>query len=313
MNTEERIVELMGTTAHVIVIGGAVGLADRAVECLRDLEARWSRFRPDSEISRLNARPGVPVLVSRPTYELVERALDGKRLTAGRFDPTLLRQLCAAGYDRSFELVGAGDAPTEPPVTQSSERRAPSPVCPDPIRLDPIAGTVWLERDVEIDPGGIGKGLAADRVVEFLLAEGARGALVNVGGDLRAEGATPEGEGWVVAIADPMDPDAVVGTVVLEAGAVASTWRTKRAWTSPDGTLRHHLIDPATGLPAASGLAGVTVVTGRGWRAEVLAKAAFLAGSVEGAALLAANDAAGLLIDDDGGVHEAGAWAQFSV
>ena len=87
----------MGTTAHVIVTDGAPGLADRAVARLEELEARWSRFRPDSEISRLNERPGVPVVVSPETYQLIERALDGWRLTAGRFDPTLLRELRGGG------------------------------------------------------------------------------------------------------------------------------------------------------------------------------------------------------------------------
>ena len=310
MSVEERIVEVMGTTAHVVVTEGVAGLADRAVEHLEDLEARWSRFRPDSEISRLNERVGVPVLVSRSTYELVDHALEGRRLTAERFDPTLLDALCAAGYDRSFELLGTVDAP--PSV--AGRHQAPARVHvqdPEPIRLDPITGTVWLAPGVQFDPGGIGKGFAADVVVDFVLAEGARGALVNVGGDLRAEGMAPEGSGWVVAVTDPNHPDRIVSTVALEAGAVASTWRTKRTWTAPDGSPRHHLIDPSTGLPATTGLAGVTVLAGRGWQAEVLAKAAFLAGPSEGAGLLAADDAAGLLFADDGTVHEAGAWADF--
>ena len=181
------------------------------------------------------------------------------------------------------------------------------------VALDPIVGSVCLGEGVSIDPGGIGKGLAADLVVALLLAEGARGALVNVGGDLRAEGTAPEGAGWAVAIADPTNDDRVIGTIAFDAGAVASTWRTKRAWTGPDGTVRHHLIDPGTGLPAASGLAGVTLITGQGWQAEVLAKAAFLAGLEDGAALIAAQDAAGVLITDDGAVHEAGDWARFAV
>ena len=309
MTTEERIVDVMGTTAHVIVTDGALGLADRAVARLEELEARWSRFRPDSEISRLNERPGVPVVVSPDTYQLIERALDGWRLTAGRFDPTLLRELRAAGYDRSFELLPSsnvqGGAPSHR-MTAPSAPPLPSRSGAEQIRLDPIVGTVWLGPGVEIDPGGIGKGLAADLVVGLVLAEGARGALVNVGGDLRAEGVAPEGDGWVVAIADPNDADRVVGTIAIDAGAVASTWRTKRAWTAPDGTPRHHLIDPATGLPAASGLAGVTVITGQAWQAEVLAKAAFLAGPVDGAALLASHNAAGLLIADDGRVARIG-------
>ena len=155
----------------------------------------------------------------------------------------------AAGYDRSFELVGAsGGAST---LAAGCRRRARAPLRSaaraERITLDPIVGTVTLGTDVEIDPGGIGKGLAADLVVDLMLAEGARGALVNVGGDLRVEGDGPDGAGWVVAIADPTDADDVIRTVALDAGAVASTWRTKRAWTAPDGTPRHHLIDPATG------------------------------------------------------------------
>ena len=82
MTTEERIVDVMGTTAHVIVTDGALGLADRAVARLEELEARWSRFRPDSEISRLNERPGVPVVVSPDTYHLIERG--ARRVAAHR-------------------------------------------------------------------------------------------------------------------------------------------------------------------------------------------------------------------------------------
>jgi thiamine biosynthesis lipoprotein len=316
MSTEERVVELMGTTAHVIVSDGPPGLADRAVERLEELEALWSRFRADSEVSVLNTRAGVPVPLSPCTYQLIEHALEGWRLTGGRFDPTLLRELRAAGYDRSFELLVVGEDATGSALPAVTARRAMPRVAQSPsaerIRLDRTIGTVWLGAGVEFDPGGIGKGFAADLVVDLVLAAGARGALVNVGGDLRAEGAAPEGAGWVVAIADPTDPDRVVGTVALGSGAVASTWRTKRAWTAPDGTPRHHLIDPENGRPAASGLAGVTVVTGQGWQAEVLAKGAFLAGPVDGAALLAANGVAGLLVADDGSVSEAGSWAQFA-
>ncbi len=310
MSTDERIIEVMGTTAHVIAVDGPAGMVDDAVAHLDTLESQWSRFRPDSEISRLNERPGVPVLVSPTTFELIERAVAGWRLTAGRFDPTLLREVRAAGYDRSFELVGIGgshaariDAPVPAPTGSRVER----------ITLDRIARTVTLGADVQIDPGGIGKGLAADLVVERMLADGARGALVNVGGDLRVEGVGPEGDGWVVAVTDPTHADDVIRTVALDGGAIASTWRTKRAWVAADGTARHHLIDPTTGVPAASGLAGVTVITGRGWQAEVLAKAAFLAGPVAGGELLEDHGVAGLLVADDGTAHEVGAWTQFCV
>ena len=308
MDTFERIVEVMGTTAHVMVVDGPEVLVDRAVERLEDLEARWSRFRPDSELSRLNEHSGVPVVVSPTTFELVERAVEGRRLTGGRFDPTLLDAVRAAGYDRSFELVASGTVPTP---TGSGGAVSPRPGRPvGTIHLDRVARTVTLGTGVALDPGGIGKGLAADLVVEDLLAAGAGGAMANVGGDLRADGRGPDG-GWIVAVTDPTDPDRVVDTLAIAAGAVASTWRTRRAWTAADGSLRHHLIDPETGRPAETGLAGVTVVGGRGWQVEVLAKAAFLAGPVDGADVLAEHGAAGLLVTDDGRRIRVGAWDRF--
>ena len=309
--TSERIVAVMGTTAHVIV-EGSNQLIDGAVARLHELEARWSRFRPDSEISRLNALPGLPVVVSNDTFGLVERAIAGWRLTNGLFDPTLLRELRDAGYDRSFELIGASSPAPNRPVA-ASVSSSPHGGRGDRlgVTIDAVVRSVTLQPGVEIDPGGIGKGLAADLVVEELLAAGARGAMVSIGGDLRAEGDAPGGEGWVVAVADPLDPDRGIATLVLDAGAVASTWRTKRAWTSDDGAARHHVLDPRTGRPAATGVAGVTVVAGRGWHAEVLAKAAFLAGSAAAGPLVRGANGAALVIDDDGTCRQLGDLAPF--
>jgi thiamine biosynthesis lipoprotein len=316
----EQVFDVMGTTARVIVTADRdpEPLADRAAERLHDLEARWSRFRADSEVSRMNELAAHPVVVSRDTYTLVELAVRGWHLTDGRFDPTLLPELQAAGYDRSFELVGASRAPdvrspahaapfAPHELEHARDRRAAAR-----IELDPIVGAVTLGEGVAFDPGGIGKGLAADLVVDELLRAGARGALVSVGGDVRAEGDAPEGEGWVIAIADPLQPERFLRFLHLERGAVASTWRTRRAWTAPDGTPRHHLIDPVTLMPADSALAGVAVVAGEGWLAEVLAKAAFLAGPDDGATFVEAQGAAALLVDNDGVEHEAGDFVRFS-
>ena len=223
----------------------------------------------------------------------------------------MLHELCAAGYDRSFELLGT---PADERPLAADPIMAARPACRGAadrhdgvasIALDPIVRSIRIERGAEFDPGGIGKGLAADLVVDLLLSRGARGALVSVGGDLRAEGEAPEGQGWVVAVADPIEPDHLISMLALDHGAVASTWRTKRAW-SVDGTPRHHIIDPATGEPAKTGIAGVTVVSGAAWHAEVLAKAAFLAGPERAAALVDANGAAGLAVTDDSTVIELG-------
>src|SRR4051812_35589726 len=105
-STTELTKRAMGTDVHLIVVGGPEGLLAGAAAMVDELEQRWSRFLPDSEISRLNAAAGRPVAVSEETIELVERAIAGWRNTGGRFDPTLLGEVMAAGYDRSFEQIG---------------------------------------------------------------------------------------------------------------------------------------------------------------------------------------------------------------
>ncbi len=309
----ERRATIMGSDAHVIVVADdAAHLAGVAIERLQWLEARWSRFLPDSEICRLNNSPGVPVLVTPETFRLIDLALTSWQMTAGRFDPTMLAELRAEGYDRSFEHLNVPESVSSESRFHADADRRRSPRSPDigpnrpDIRLDAVVGTVFLGSNTTFDPGGIGKGFAADLVVGELLSSGARGALVSVGGDLRAAGDTPDGGAWVVAVADPLHPEQVIGNLSFESGAVASSWRTKRAWIGADGQSHHHLLDPRTGRSAANGVAGVTVVAAQGWRAEVLAKSAFLAGPEQAPALIAQAEAAGLLVADDGSVLPAG-------
>lgn len=162
------------------------------------------------------------------------------------------------------------------------------------------------------DPGGIGKGLAADLVTAELLAAGAAGACVNLGGDLRVAGrapgapAEPGAPGWGVGVENPFGRQ-LAAVLSLHDGGVATSSRLRRRWTGPGQAPSHHLIDPRTGLPAASGLASVTVVAASAWQAEWLTKAAFLAGAAAGSALLERLGAAGALITDGGSIlHTAG-------
>ena len=287
----------MGSDVQVLVDGPAE-LLQVARDRVEELERRWSRFRPDSEISRLNAHAGSPMAVSVETLGLVGRALEGARVTAGRYDPTVLGDVLRAGYDRTFGEFGdaAGDG--------SALGRGWAGVV-----VDAAGSSVTLPAGVGLDPGGIGKGYAADLVAEELRAAGAAGVLVNLGGDLRAEGRAPGGGSWVVAIEHPLRPG-LVATVALGRGAVATSSRVRRAW-GPPADRRHHLIDPATGRPADTGLAAVTVLAARGWQAEVLAKAAFLGGLDRGLALLTAAGADGVAVDDHGGLHPSRGFGQF--
>lgn len=107
MGTTATRFRAMGADVHLLVVGGPPSLLDEARELVEALEARWSRFRPDSEVSRLNQQAGRPVRVSPETLTLVRRALHGAAVTAGRYDPTVLGAVLRAGYDRSFELLPA--------------------------------------------------------------------------------------------------------------------------------------------------------------------------------------------------------------
>lgn len=269
----------MGSDAHLVVVtdGGRADpdeLLAAGWARIDDLEARWSRFRPDSEVSALNRHPGAPVVVSADTVTLVEHAVAAWELTGGRFDPTVGAAMAAHGYDRTLSELLRGSVPagtTEP---------VPAPGLAG-TRLDPGLGTVTLARGVRFDPGGIGKGLAADLVARALLDAGAAGALVNLGGDLRAAGEPPGASGWVVGVDEPLRPDHELARLALpHGGAVATTSRLRRRWRTLAGEA-HHLIDPATGRPADTDTVAVTVVADHAWRAEVLAKALFLAGPSE--------------------------------
>ena len=263
----------MGSSAHVIVVGGHPSLPTRARRSLEALERAWSRFLPDSEVSLLNASPGSRCEVSPETRLLVRRAIEGYRFTAGRFDPTVLPAVIASGYDRDFGAIAS------PALTPSAGAVVHGP---EGIEVDEDEGTVRLPFGVGFDPGGIGKGLAADLVATELLELGASGVCVNIGGDLRVRGEAPDGDTWRIEVEDPRGgmPLAVLG---LADGSVATTSRARRRWVDVDGTEHHHLIEPLTGTSASTSVLSATVVASEGWRAEVLAKVAFLDGLSESA------------------------------
>lgn len=280
---------VMGSTAHVTIVGGSVGLAESAREHLDDLEARWSRFIPSSEVSRMNRAEGRPCLVSEETRLLVRRALDGYAVTEGRFDPTLLGAVLRAGYVESF------DRRLQRPRASGSTLRTGA----HRIEIDETVGTVRIPVGVGFDPGGIGKGLAADLVSAALIEQGATGASVNVGGDLRVRGDAPDGEAWRIAVDDPWGRTEPVARIRLRNGAVATSSRLRRRWVRADGAVQHHLLDPDTGTSARTPVLAATVVAAAGWQAEALSKAVFL-DARRGMELVNARGAAALVVLPDG-------------
>ncbi|MCB0961603.1 MAG: FAD:protein FMN transferase, partial [Acidimicrobiales bacterium] len=281
----------MGTRAEVQVVDGPPWLAARARARIEALEARWSRFRSGSEVAALNRCAGTPVPVTAETLLLVERALAAASATEGRYDPTVGAAVIAHGYDRTFPAVADAAREIEPiPVVDGAW-----PL----VVVDRTRGTVALPEGTTFDPGGIGKGLAAD-LVATELRDQAAGVLVNLGGDLRACGAAPTDDGWVITVEDPFDPARELARLAIAEGAVATSSRCRRRWSTATGEV-HHLIDPRTGTSARTGVAAVTVVAAEAWWAEVSATSLFLLGP-DGVADADASVAA-IVVADDGTVR----------
>jgi thiamine biosynthesis lipoprotein len=311
----EQRFRAMGSDAQVIVVGGPPHLLESARRRIAELERRWSRFIPTSEVSRLNSSEGRPLRVSADTALLIDHAVEAWALTGGAFDPTVLRAVEAAGYDRSFELIGP--RPVGTPGLGVVPMPAPGMLagCPD-IEVDrrpdahpAIGAIVRIPNGCGFDAGGIGKGLAADLVVEQLMAAGAEGAMVNLGGDLRVEGESPDGFGWLVAVEHP-HVERPLAVLSLECGGVATSTTLRRRWArpgakagaAPGASVAHHLIDPSTGLPSTSDVELAVVVGGAAWRAEVLAKAVLLRGAARSFDLVDERWVAAMTVNVDGTV-----------
>lgn len=279
----------MGTAASITVVGGTEDDAYAARAHVELCERRWSRFLPASELARMNRAAGLPVLLPRDTYELVAGAVECWSLSAGLFDPTVLRALEAAGYDDSFERASR----TARPTTRS-------PGCGG-IVLDDELGAVTLPHGVALDLGGIAKGHTADVTATMLLDHGMLGALVNLGGDIRARGVAPTEDGWLIGIADPFDGALDLETVRVADGGVTTSTVLRRRWRDGDVEL-HHLIDPRTGRPSTSSIVSATIIAETAAWAEVTAKVALIAGPEDAAAIVRAAGATGLLVHADGEV-----------
>jgi thiamine biosynthesis lipoprotein len=250
---------------------------------------------------------------------VIEQAVEVWRATAGRVDPSVVHALEAAGYDDTFEIVRTrpqartvvssappGHAAIDVLVDDLLRGRAtPAPGCAG-IVLDRERGTVALPAGVGLDLGGIGKGAAADAIAAGIVARGASGACVAMGGDVRAAGAVPGGAPWPIPVEDPFDEHRTLLTVPLSDAGVVTSTRLIHRWVH-DGVPRHHLIDPATGHPADRGVAAVIVQADTARWAECLAKAALVAGVHEGVDLLDRHGVTGWVVDDEGRVWATGA------
>ncbi|MDW3177137.1 MAG: FAD:protein FMN transferase [Acidimicrobiia bacterium] len=246
-----------------------------SVHRLEDLEARWSRFISTSEVSQLNACSGDWVDVSDITRRLISRACEASERTSGVMNPLLLKAMVELGYDRSHELLDAADSDIEPGTPFARDHW----VAPVASHIEIEGGRVRLPIGSAFDPGGVGKGLAADILMEDLLGAGAKWALVSLGGDLRFGGDELLRRGWETHIEHPGNPGHVWGSVRISSGALATSSTMSRRWHH-QGVQRHHLLNPATGRPASGSRLAATVHADEAWWADVIAKVLVVDGDV---------------------------------
>lgn len=251
-----------------------------------EVEARLTRFRPDSELMRLNAAGGRWVTASPLLFDVTQAAVRAAAATEGLFDPTVIDRLEDLGYDRDLaELSREAQSPTMDARIPESRTRAGRW---QGIEMDPTRRRIRLHDGVRLDFGGIAKGWAADRAVTEHLGEFAN-ALVSLGGDMRARGGPEPGAGWPIGVEDPRQPKQTPpvhrAILTMRTGGLATSGASGRWWYY-QGMRQHHLIDPRTGFPAkvwiapgdTAEIASATALAATGEEAEIAAKVALLLG-----------------------------------
>ena len=275
--------------------------AQEARRLVDELERCWTRFAPDSELSRVNAAAGDLCLISRELHLALSIAARAHELSRGLFDIRCLDAVERVGYDRSWEDQQGRHLPRPARSAGCTASAAP----PSAVELFDDPPAVLVTTGQRLDLGGIGKGLAADLVVERLLAAGADRVQVELGGDLRVAGDPWVGDRWTVEVDDALVPGRTALELDLDGGAAVATSSVLRRRWRRDGLTTHHIIDPRTMASAPSDLVTVTAIAHEAWRADVAAKCALIAGRARAAETAERLGARVLLFDARGYIDEA--------
>jgi FAD:protein FMN transferase len=293
---------VFGTTAVLLVtepaaLSPARSLADAE---LAAVDLACSRFRPDSELTRLNQAGGTVRPVSPLLADLIATALRAAELTDGLVDPTCAPALARLGYDRDFsELAARGAAAVPGPASPVTGWRN--------VELSPDRPAVRLGQGAQLDLGATAKARAADRCAELIAGRLGCGVLVSLGGDLAVAGPPPPG-GWHVRVTDDhaAGPEAAGQTVAVADGGLATSSTTVRTWTAGDRQV-HHIIDPRTGEAARSCWRTVSVTAGSCTDANIASTAAILL-SESAPAWLARHGLPARLVRADGTALTVAGW-----
>lgn len=279
----------MNTTVQTWLYSQTEGQALTDVQRLfASFERRLSRFDPDSELSKLNAGQHEVFQASPTLIDVVEAALWAAQATHGLYDPTILKALERAGYDRSFEQIEPVQAMTSavplygPKQANTDIKFAGQPTFRS-VQINRAGREIYKPVGLGLDLGGIGKGWTVDRAADRL--QGLGPFLINAGGDIFAYQAPPGQKGWQIDLVHPRQLDRSLATVALHHQALATSTIARRRWQR-QGRMMHHLIDPRSGQPAHTDALSVSVTAERTMLAELYAKVALILGVTEGLAYL---------------------------
>jgi thiamine biosynthesis lipoprotein len=264
---------------------------------LESFDVACNRFRDDSELSRLNARPGEEVAISETLELALTAALRAAEVTGGLCDPTVLSSLLALGYDRDFdELVKGVDVPATTPV---------APLGPSAIHLDVEHHTVVIDAPCQLDLGASAKALVVDLVAADVATSG--GVVVELGGDVAVRGNGPQGP-WAIGVSDTLTITGREPRISLRHGGVATSSTTSRTWRLGDRVV-NHIIDPRTGSFADGPYATASVTASDCVLANAFATAALL-WNEEAAYHIAQAGWSARLVRTNGTVEFVGGWPE---
>lgn len=241
-----------------------------AEDRVTELEQLWSVTDPDSDIYAVNHSNGQPVNVSRETAELLSFTLQTAAKTDGALEPTIYPVLSAWGFTAEENRI-----PSDAEIAELLEN-----VDYKRVRLE--NSTVRLDNGMMLDLGAVGKGYAGDLAAQVLRENGITSALLDFGGNIQTIGTKPDGSLWRLGLRDPFS-GGILGVLEISNMAVVTSGNYERYFTGEDGKQYGHIIDPATGYPAESGLASVTVIAEEGRLCDALSTSLFVMGTDQAA------------------------------
>jgi thiamine biosynthesis lipoprotein len=288
----------IGTTAHLLVTDPAALIDGESLlrVFLNDLDVACSRFRDDSALSAVN-RHGGGSAVHPLLFAAMRVAMHAAHESDGLVVPTLGASMIAIGYDRGFAGVRTASGERVNPVRPAASWRD--------IVLDESTRSISLPRGIQLDLGATAKAWAADVAAARIAERLGCGVLVNLGGDLAIAGEAPA-DGWRVRVTADHSVSSGGQVVSVRSGGLATSSTTVREWKRADQVL-HHVLDPATGLPAKRVWRYVSVSAGDCVTANTAATSALVLGT-RAVDWLEAGDLAARLVAADGSVTSIAGW-----